>query len=227
MQQTSYDSRPGAALRSGRRNADGRANARPGSSSQLTTSQPPFFALLFVAEMLLFAKEGPVNSAILWSVGEDLKPHAMAMSMLTAHLFGDIPSPPILGWMLDATADFTKSYMCAPGHKPDDKPLPTTCVAGVDRCATQGAVACSLPSESWSSPNITSCSGALRPFRWGGFKAHGHCLALLARGLGWRHHDHCACRGSDRKRPAACAAWRRRELVSAEPDLVRDAGRPV
>ena len=43
MQQTSYDSPPGAALRSGRRNADGRANARrPGSSSQLTTSQPPF-----------------------------------------------------------------------------------------------------------------------------------------------------------------------------------------
>ena len=30
-------------------------------------------------------------------VEEDLKPHAMAFSMLLAHLLGDIPSPPILG----------------------------------------------------------------------------------------------------------------------------------
>ncbi len=129
-----------------------------------STSQPPFFGLLFMAEMLLFAKEGPVNSAILWSVGEDLKPHAMAMSMLTAHLFGDIPSPPILGWMLDASADFTQSYMCAPGYKPDNDPLPTTCIAGVSKCGTSGkscpsSVPAPEPLPTWYSQNITSCHG--------------------------------------------------------------------
>lgn len=66
----------------------------------LVDSKWVFFIFLGIAELLIFAKEGPINSAMLWSVGEDLKPHAMAFSMLIAHLFGDIPSPPILGYLL-------------------------------------------------------------------------------------------------------------------------------
>jgi predicted MFS family arabinose efflux permease len=85
----------------------------------LVDSKWAFFAFLFVAELAIFAKEGPINSAMLWSVGEDLKPHAMAFSMLIAHLFGDIPSPPILGFLLDNTADYAGTYMCKPGMKPD------------------------------------------------------------------------------------------------------------
>lgn len=85
----------------------------------LVDSRSAFFVFLFVAELAIFAKEGPINSAMLWSVGEDLKPHAMAFSMLIAHLFGDIPSPPILGFLLDHTTDYAGTYMCKPGMKPD------------------------------------------------------------------------------------------------------------
>lgn len=85
----------------------------------LVDSKEAFFGFLFLAELAIFAKEGPINSAMLWSVGEDLKPHAMAFSMLIAHLFGDIPSPPFLGFLLDYTADYEGTYMCKPGMKPN------------------------------------------------------------------------------------------------------------
>ena len=81
------------------------------------------------SELAIFAKEGPINSAMLWSVGEDLKPHAMAFSMLLAHLFGDIPSPPILGFLLDTTTDYTGTYLCNPGMQPNPVRISTR-VAG-------------------------------------------------------------------------------------------------
>lgn len=128
----------------------------------LVDSKWVFFVFLGIAELLIFAKEGPINSAMLWSVGEDLKPHAMAFSMLIAHLFGDIPSPPILGYMLDATTEFDGTYTCMPGFVPDPtKPLPTTCVASdTQGCGDNGA--CRLSNLSVvpkSCPNCSPCGG--------------------------------------------------------------------
>jgi MFS family permease len=105
----------------------------------IVESKWAFFFLLGCGELIIFAKEGPINSAILWSVGEELKPHAMAFSMLAAHLFGDIPSPVILGYMLDSTADFTGTYTCESGLVPDPKqPLPWRCVKPDDSDLAQG-----------------------------------------------------------------------------------------
>jgi len=80
----------------------------------------PFYGVMSAAMLLLFMKEGPINSAMMWCVSDELKPHAMAFSMLLCHLLGDIPSPPILGAMLDATADFAGCFVCMPGALPDE-----------------------------------------------------------------------------------------------------------
>ena len=126
----------------------------------LVDSKWVFFSFLFLAELIIFAKEGPINSAMLWSVGEDLKPHAMAFSMLIAHLFGDIPSPPILGYLLDATADYKGTYICRPGLVPDPtQPLPTRCISPADNATAAGCgvgdSTCQLPGS------VPGCSGCL------------------------------------------------------------------
>eukprot|EP01052_Picozoa_sp_SAG31_P031350 SAG31_NODE_3312_length_4432_cov_2.870298_5_plen_252_part_01 len=138
-----------------------------GSFMLTTTSKLPFFAMMTVAQFFLFAKEGPVNSAMLWSVSDDLKPHAMAFSMLLAHFLGDIPSPPILGAILDATADFSSSYACREGTVANGNR--TKCVipptaAGreilkeASHCATSSLAGCALK-PGFESYNLTSCHG--------------------------------------------------------------------
>ena len=129
----------------------------------LVNSKWVFFIFLGLAELLIFAKEGPINSAMLWSVGEDLKPHAMAFSMLIAHLFGDIPSPPVLGYLLDQTADYSGTFTCLPGMVPDpDQPLPTQCVLplihGTDGCGDVGN--CTMPGSPSTCDSCTNCGGA-------------------------------------------------------------------
>lgn len=139
----------------------------------IVKSKPLFLLLLGLGELIIFAKEGPVNSAMLWSVGEDLKPHAMAFSMLVAHLLGDIPSPPILGGLLDHTADYSGTFTCTPGTVPDpDQPLPTTCVspkAGartascspMDGAASPGGGGCAVACNTsvCATHNTTACGG--------------------------------------------------------------------
>ena len=41
----------------------------------------------------------PVNAVLLWSVPHELRPFALSAAEFAQHLFGDIPSPPLLGWL--------------------------------------------------------------------------------------------------------------------------------
>ena len=41
----------------------------------------------------------PVNGVLMWSVPPGLRPFALAAAEFSQHLFGDIPSPPLLGWL--------------------------------------------------------------------------------------------------------------------------------
>ena len=47
-----------------------------------------FLALLFLGELFIFAKEGPVNSAMLWSVEDELKvrEHSAAVERCGPHI---------------------------------------------------------------------------------------------------------------------------------------------
>ena len=41
----------------------------------------------------------PVNGVLMWSVPPGLRPFALAAAEFSQHLLGDIPSPPLLGWL--------------------------------------------------------------------------------------------------------------------------------
>jgi MFS transporter, Spinster family, sphingosine-1-phosphate transporter len=63
-----------------------------------------YLPAMVVAELLIFASTGPVNSAILNEVRPGERATAVALSILTIHLFGDVPSPPMIGWISDRSS---------------------------------------------------------------------------------------------------------------------------
>eukprot|EP00250_Pteridium_aquilinum_P015804 c22770_g1_i1 orf=170-1603(+) len=60
-----------------------------------------FIPLFALGELFLFATQGPVNTLILDSAPEKLRPLATAVSTICIHVFGDVPSSPIVGAMQD------------------------------------------------------------------------------------------------------------------------------
>ncbi|VAH49729.1 unnamed protein product [Triticum turgidum subsp. durum] len=58
----------------------------------------PFFS---VGELLVFATQAPVNYICLHSVKPSLRPLSMAMSTVSIHILGDVPSSPIVGFIQD------------------------------------------------------------------------------------------------------------------------------
>ncbi|VAH34400.1 unnamed protein product [Triticum turgidum subsp. durum] len=58
----------------------------------------PFFS---VGELLVFATQAPVNYICLHCVKPSLRPLSMAMSTVSIHIFGDVPSSPIVGALQD------------------------------------------------------------------------------------------------------------------------------
>ena len=59
---------------------------------------------IVVTELLLFASTGPINSAIVNLVAPGERATAVALSILAIHLLGDVPSPPLIGAISDATS---------------------------------------------------------------------------------------------------------------------------
>jgi MFS family permease len=59
---------------------------------------------MIVAEVLVFASTGPVNSAIVNLVAPGERATALALSILIMHLLGDVPSPPLIGYLSDVSS---------------------------------------------------------------------------------------------------------------------------
>lgn len=59
---------------------------------------------LAVASTFSFATQGPVNVVILTAVAAHLRPFAIGSSVLLIHLFGDVPSPWLVGKIADSDA---------------------------------------------------------------------------------------------------------------------------
>ena len=66
-----------------------------------TDHQVLFWASVVAAELLIFASTGPINLAIVGSVGPGMQAQAMAFSNLVSHLLGDVPSPALVGLISD------------------------------------------------------------------------------------------------------------------------------
>ena len=56
---------------------------------------------LVAAQLLLFTSTGPVNTALVELVPVPQRARASALAILLMHLIGDVPSPPLIGWLSD------------------------------------------------------------------------------------------------------------------------------
>jgi predicted MFS family arabinose efflux permease len=67
----------------------------------LSRSPGVFYAAMVLAQVLLFMSTGPINSAIVNVVAPGERATAVALSILTIHVLGDVPSPPLIGVISD------------------------------------------------------------------------------------------------------------------------------
>ncbi len=63
-----------------------------------------YTAAIVAAEVLIFMSTGPINSAIINVVAPDRRATAVALSILAIHLLGDVPSPPLIGYVSDLSS---------------------------------------------------------------------------------------------------------------------------
>jgi predicted MFS family arabinose efflux permease len=80
----------------------------------VATSRPVFMTAITAAEVLLFVSTGPINSALINVVAPMQRATAMALNILVIHLLGDVPSPPLIGRISDATSLGT-AFLVLPG----------------------------------------------------------------------------------------------------------------
>lgn len=65
-----------------------------------------FIPLFALGELFIFATQGPVNYLSLQCVSTELRPLAMAVSTVCIHVFGDVPSSPLVGLLQDRLDDW-------------------------------------------------------------------------------------------------------------------------
>src|SRR5712691_4648444 len=63
-----------------------------------------YLPAIVIAEVLIFMSTGPVNSAIINAVAPAERATALGLSVFVMHFLGDIPSPPLIGTLSDATS---------------------------------------------------------------------------------------------------------------------------
>ena len=63
-----------------------------------------YTAAIVIAEILVFVSTGPINSAIINMVEPGRRATAVALSILAIHLLGDVPSPPLIGYVSDLSS---------------------------------------------------------------------------------------------------------------------------
>ncbi|XP_038708135.1 probable sphingolipid transporter spinster homolog 2 isoform X2 [Tripterygium wilfordii] len=60
-----------------------------------------FLVLFAIGELLIFATGGPVSYVCLHCVEPRMRPLSMAVTTVSIHIFGDVPSPPLVGVLED------------------------------------------------------------------------------------------------------------------------------
>ena len=65
-----------------------------------------------IAMFFLFLATGPVNTVILEAVPVMMRASAVAGSIFAIHMFGDVWSPPLIGWLSDKWGDLQRACLC-------------------------------------------------------------------------------------------------------------------
>jgi MFS transporter, Spinster family, sphingosine-1-phosphate transporter len=77
-------------------------------------ARPIYMTAIVLAELLLFVSTGPINSTIVNVVPPALRATAGAVNILFIHLLGDVPSPPLIGVISDASS-LGRAFLVLPG----------------------------------------------------------------------------------------------------------------
>ncbi|HEX8172540.1 MAG TPA: MFS transporter [Thermoanaerobaculia bacterium] len=77
------------------------------------THKPIYLTAIVVAEVLIFMCTGPVNSAIVNAVAPAERATAVGLSVFLMHMLGDIPSPPLIGWLSDRSS-LDRAFLIVP-----------------------------------------------------------------------------------------------------------------
>ncbi len=73
----------------------------PAMCVALFSTGTPMVVGIFVAEFLLLLNTGPLNAAVISSVGPHVRAAALAANIFIFHLFGDVPSAALIGYASD------------------------------------------------------------------------------------------------------------------------------
>jgi MFS family permease len=73
----------------------------PAMCVALFTSGKLMVAGIFLAEFLLLLNTGPLNAAVINAVGPHVRAMALAVNIFIFHLFGDVPSAALIGYLSD------------------------------------------------------------------------------------------------------------------------------
>jgi predicted MFS family arabinose efflux permease len=73
-----------------------------------------YLPALVAAELLMFMSTGPINAAIVNVVSPLERASAVALSMITIHLLGDVPSPPLIGYVSDRLGSLAQAVLIVP-----------------------------------------------------------------------------------------------------------------
>jgi len=63
--------------------------------------RPWLLPAAYIAEFCIFLNTGPLNAAIVNSVGAPIRSTAISVNLFVIHLLGDFPSPHFIGWISD------------------------------------------------------------------------------------------------------------------------------
>ncbi len=73
-----------------------------------------YMGSLVIAQILIFMSTGPINSAVVDVVPPNMRATAVALSILLIHIFGDVPSPPLIGMLSDTMNNLMLAMMVIP-----------------------------------------------------------------------------------------------------------------
>jgi multidrug resistance protein len=68
-------------------------------------------AAMGAAIFMIFFNTGPLNAAVVDSVGARIRASAIAINLLIIHVLGDAPSPPLIGYISDRTHSLQKGFL--------------------------------------------------------------------------------------------------------------------
>ncbi|OJH35399.1 spinster family MFS transporter [Cystobacter ferrugineus] len=68
------------------------------------SAHAPMFAIIFLAQFLIFLNSGPINAAIVNGVPPAFRAFAMGLNVLFIHMLGDALSPTVIGKLADVSS---------------------------------------------------------------------------------------------------------------------------